>query len=293
MIFLLLNIAFGSAFMLLLKWAQMRQHGNIVTIGAINYITAALLVLPIYLNRQMQLNGPLGSSDWWRWSSSQQAAVICGVAMGSCYFTAYFFVIRAVRWVGASSTAVVGVLSILLPISFGIMVWGERPQQSQWLGMVVALVALLLIGWKREQTHSERPWFTPWVLLGFFLLAGLSRLSQEGFKYTSSPELRPLFLWSAFLAASIPSVVMLGFGGRRPTRKEWGIGTALGLSNILQTQFILQALQHFPGFVVFPLSSAGALVATTLAAMGWLHERPDRWTLIGIGLAVVAVGLLY
>lgn len=289
MVYLALNIVFGSAFMLLLKWAQLRRRDDIVVVGAINYITAALLIFPVYMSQWAPLPTQARGSWLVEFSREQQAAIGSGVALGVCYFTAYFFVIRAVRWVGASSTAVVGVLSILLPISIGIFIWKEVPQQSQWLGMVLALVALLLIGWKRDQSHTTRPWFTPWILFGFFCLAGMSRLAQEIFKHTSQVEWRPMFLWFAFLTASLPSLWLLSRQQRWPTRSEWCLGMFLGLSNILQTLFILQALQSYPGFVVFPISSAGGLVTTSLVAMGWLHERPDRMTLVGMGLAVVAI----
>jgi len=66
----------------------------------------------------------------------------------------------------------------------------------------------------------------------------------------------------------------------------------LGISNVLQTYFMLRSLQELPGYIAFTLASGGAIVFTTLSAVGFMGERLSRKTQIGIGLAVVALVLL-
>ena len=46
MIYLILQIIFSSAFTLIIKWAQMRGREDVIAIGAVNYIVAALAILP-------------------------------------------------------------------------------------------------------------------------------------------------------------------------------------------------------------------------------------------------------
>ena len=70
------------------------------------------------------------------------------------------------------------------------------------------------------------------------------------------------------------------------------VGIVLGSANLLQSDFILQALKELPAFVVFPLASAGGLVVTTLAATFFLGEKLTRKAYIGIGLAAIALVLL-
>ena len=66
----------------------------------------------------------------------------------------------------------------------------------------------------------------------------------------------------------------------------------MGVANILQSHFILKSLEHFPGFVVFPFTSAGAVGFTTLVATYLLGEQLNRRTLVGISIAVLALFLL-
>ncbi len=280
MIYLLANVVFASTFMLTIKWVQVRKREDIITVGAINYIVAMLMAMPEFLG---------GGSG-----SGAVPAIVTGGLMGSCYFICYFFVIYSIKWIGAASSTVIAVLSILLPIVCGIFIWGENPNVFQVIGIGLALLSLTLIGaQKNGPALSERPWFAPLVLLIFFLLAGTSRLAQEAFKHESVAEDRPVFLFTAFTVAALPSLVLLVVRGRKIRKSELAMGSLMGAANVLQTHFILKSLQYFDGFVVFPVTSAGGLVLTTLVATGLLGERLTWKTILGIALAAVALVLLH
>ncbi len=284
MAYLVLNILFSSAFTLCIKWVTVRQREDILTVGPINYITAALLVLPEFLAMN-HLPDP--------------AAAACGGAMGAIYFIAFFFVSYSIRHVGAAPATVVGSLSLLLPIVAAAFLWGEIPNLAQAIGIGLAIVALTMMGLRTRTKQREEPepstsrwWLIPLVLVMFFLLAGCSRLAQRTLEHVRSNEQRPTFLFAAFVVASVPSIVLLIGRRRKVSWTEIGIGVAMGASNILQSHFILKALGLFAGYIVFPISSAGGLIMTTFVATRLLGEKLTRSTLVGIGVAVVALVLL-
>lgn len=280
MIYLVLNVVFASTFMLSIKWLQVRRQEDIITVGAINYIVAALIGIPEFLSLDS------GQAD--------AAAIVTGSVMGGCYFVCYFFVIWAIRWIGAAASTVIAVLSILLPIVCGIVIWHEDPGPVQVVGIVLALLSLTLIGAQKDRAGvRERPWFTPLVLLVFFLLCGFSRLAQEAFKHESSEAFRPVFLFSGFLVAAVPSLVLLVYRRRPILFRECLFGVLMGAANIAQTHFILRSLNWYDGFIVFPVTSAGGLMLVTLVATGLLGERLTGKTVLGVLLAVVALVLLH
>ena len=303
MVFLLFHILFASSFTLLIKFAQQRTAVDVVTVGAINYIVAALAILPVFVT-----TNPTPISG---------VALMTGGAMGTTYFIAFFFVIYAIRTVGASSTTVVSVLSILLPISLAALWYAEYPSRGQTMGIGLALASLLLItsGKKPadrnlQKIKASRPrtptdsdgksspasstpvWVVPTVLLVFFCLCGMNRVFQDTFKHFSTGDQRPAFLIAAFTMAGIPSSVVLLRRWRVPSRSEFAIGIAMGLANVLQTFFVLRALQHLQGYIVFTLASCGAIVLTTVVATGMMGERISRRAQLGISMAVVALVLL-
>lgn len=286
------HIVFASAFTLCLKWVQTRRNEDIVTVGAINYITAAVLS---FANFYPQATSRIIDTG----------AVLTGATMGACYFTAYFFVIYLIKWVGAASSTVVGSLSILIPIVVAALLWQETPNPWQWAGIALAIASLSLIGVAKAATTSQNMATTRevkaidastnrvvMVLLGFFIIAGSSRLAQRAFGHLSTEEHRSTFLLSAFAVAATASLILLVSRRRFPSRGEWCIGLALGATNILHTRFLMKSLDQFPGYIVFPIASAGGLIFTTIIAAAFMGERNSRKTLIGISMAVIALVLL-
>lgn len=331
MIYLLLQVVFASSFTLVIKWAQTRSQADIITIGMINYIVAAIAVAPAFF-----------SSEASTAVSEQVAATLTGGTMGAVYFIAFFFVIYTIRIVGASATTVVSVLSIVFPITVAAWTWDEVPSRSQTIGIGLALAALVLIAYRKKQPntainessnqppfqahsinslhsgsmselesqeHSKtfansmianfidsirpnRAWLTPIVLLLFYLMCGYNRLAQDFFKHLSAPDQRPTFVFTAFCIAAIPSIMTLIYRRRAIGRLELVVGIALGLSNMLQTFLVLNCLEFFPGYVVFTVTSAGAIVLTTLIATGFLSEKLSAQAIGGICLAVIALVML-
>ena len=284
MFYLLANIVFASAFMLSIKWVQNRKREDVIVVGAINYIAAMVLSLP-------EIWPSISNGE----SIQEMApAVITGAVMGGCYFVCFFFVNYSIRWIGAAGSTVIAVLSILLPIICGIFIWGENPNGWQVLGIVIAMVSLTMIGAQRsKQPTGPQPWFTPIILIVFFLLAGTSRLAQEAFKHEGDPLNRPAFLFAAFLVAAVPSLVVILIRRKKVSAMAIVFGTVMGTANLLQTHFILKSLQYLEGFVVFPVTSAGGLMLTTLVATALLGERLTRRSIAGIALATAALFLLH
>lgn len=278
MIYLLFNVCFASAFTLLIKLVHNRGTEDIVTVGAMNYIVAAVLVLPdFYGNRADHLS---------------LVAMVIGAVMGICYFIAFFFASSAVKRIGASSATVVAGLSLLLPIVCGAYLWNEHPNGYQIVGIALAITALALIGQHGTSSDGSSRWFTSLVLVLLFLLAGVARLAQEAFRHASDASQRPTFLIAAFLFAALPSLIVLIVRRRSVSRMEMLLGFAMGAANILQLHFILKSLQQLPGFIVFPVASAGCLMLTAVVATRMLQEHLNRRAYVGITVASIAMVLL-
>jgi drug/metabolite transporter (DMT)-like permease len=279
LIYLVLQIVFASAFTLIIKWVHVRREEDAISVGTINYIVAALAAFPVFWRIE---TGPATAGAVWT-----------GASMGQVYFIAFFFVIYCVKHIGASITTVVSVLSLLFPITFAALIWKELPGLVQSLGIVLAVVALLLISVRRSSgtlsEHRLSYGFASLALLAFFGLCGCSRLAQETFKHVSDPNQRPAFLFAAFGVTAVYSLGAMLYRRRAIKPTEIGLGILLGLSNVLQTQFILKSLELFPGYIVFTATSAGAIVLTTFVATLLFKEEIETHAYFGIGLAVVSL----
>ena len=138
MYYLALNVLFSSFFILCIKWAKSRGE-EIINIGALNYLSAAVLGIVMYVRSAE----PLDST-----------AALLGAVNGGCYFVAFFFLIAAISWKGATNLAAVSRLSILMPVALGVAWLGERPDTWQAVGIVMACMSLLLISGRRGSIND-------------------------------------------------------------------------------------------------------------------------------------------
>ena len=279
MIYLLLNVILSSFFILCIKWVQERKY-DIIGVGMVNYVVAALFGSVLLFRSE-----PTPFS----WSS-----ILTGTLNGVCYFTAFFVLIQAVIWKGAAHIALVSRLSIVLPLIAGFSIWGDRPGMLQSLGIALACVALALTVRRGSDLPSvETPRFGLLILVTFFLIAGGSRLAQEIFRHVCQPEERAAFLITAFGLTAAGAVAVQAARRTVPRFSDWVVGSILGLANLGQTFFILKALEYYPGYIVFPMSSAGGLLFTTVVAVLVLKERLSAQSYLGISLATCALALLH
>ena len=279
MIYLVLQTILGSSFILCVRWSQQRDN-NVLTIGIVNYVVGAIASVFWFL---------VWGKGWFT-----PSVLLTGGLNGICYFCSFLLLIVIVSVKGAAITTIIARLSILLPILYGILVWSERPSVWQSIGILLAMTSLGLVGNRRTNVaRQDHAWYVAGLPILFFLLAGTGRISQDMFNHLCQPEQRPAHLAIAFSVAAVPSTILFIVRRQWPTVVEWVMGTILGLINVIQVYCLLKALQVYPDYIVFPVTSAAALVFTTLMAVWMLKERLRLTTYAGIGFSVCALVLLF
>ena len=279
MFFILLHIVFSSFFVLCVRWTQ-RRNEDVKTVGAINYMVAAVGSAVIFL---FQSDAPITANS-----------VLSGSVGGVFYFVTFLFLIVAAGWKGAANTTVVSRLSILVPIGCGAVLWNEWPGGWQLFAIGLACLALLLIGRKGNQLDKAKPpRFAGVLLVGFFVCGGCCRLAPEMFKNLCEPAEKSGFILVLFGITALASIVLLISRRHRPTKAEFTAGLAMGSANLAQIFCMVAALQSYDGYIVFPMTAAGSLVFTTTIAVTMLDERPNKSSLAGVAIATCALFLLY
>lgn len=180
---------------------------------------------------------------------------------------------------------ITGVTAAAVPVVVDV-VFGTVLDGRQWLGIGVALVAILLLA------GPGRPAISP-ALAARALAAGLAFAAFfVAWSRTSLDSgLTPLV---AARVASVPIALVLGWRaarGSRPGGRVVWLVVAAGVLDMGANMALTLALQRGSLGVVSVLSSLYPAV-TALAAILVLGERPGRFEAVGIGLAVVAAALL-
>lgn len=275
-IFLTLHILFTSSFGLIVKYAQ-QKRGHLLAVGATNYIWAALLGL---------------GSALFSWTRPSLSTVAIGALGGVAYVVSYLFLIRAMNFTGISIPTAIVRLSVLVPVLASIFLWREQPNDYQVLGLLLTCLALPLLSFD-ARTQASNGFKGPLgIILALFFTTGGCFLSTKAFDATGRPEERPVFLAILFTTAALVAVAALRLNGAKVGRFERGAGLALGTVNLVGNFFLLLALAHLPGIIVFPVASSLSLVLTTLVAAWAWGERLGRWGVAGLTTAIMAVVFL-
>ncbi len=296
---LFLAIISSAAIALVFKHSELNGLNRLV-VTCSNYLTAmALALIAILIEGLPALEGetlttelhavtttadavfsPMASAQW---------AVLIGIMAGTVFYTGFIVYQISVKNHGVGLAGAFGRMGVLVPMLFSLLVWTELPTPIQWVGIVLAMVAISIVNVPRDQSWKEalRP-----SLLGLFLLAGFAEFSHAIFQKYAVPELKNVFLLSTFGWASLISIVAVMWKGKGASKRDWLTGIAVGLPNFFSSYFLVRALLQVPSSVAFPLFSAGAIVLIMVGGYVIFHERLKPVEKVSIGLTILAVVLI-
>jgi len=277
MIWMAVCAVFGAAFGHIMRNAQARGR-SMPWVGAWNYCFAALGCWGFFwaMQRTPHLRGD---------------AALLGSLTGACFVTAYFLMEVCIRSAGVGITMTVTRISVALPVAGSIFLWGETPGILQVCGIALALLAFPLLAYGRalpvEPNH-------PGKIAGLalcFLVQGIAGLFMKAYSHRAPAGAEMQFLCFVFSAAAAGNLVVAARRSR-PRLPELAHGLALGATNVLTNLGILCALAALPGVVVFPTTSAAAILLTAAGAAVLWQERFRGKALLGLVLAAIALVLV-
>jgi len=185
-------------------------------------------------------------------------------------------------------------LDAVLVVLISLLFFQERIQGLQWLGIVLALAAALLIA--RERGRGGEP--VPFSGTGFLfvvaaILGGAAAAVSSRYAALSTDK-------SAFMAVSygMSTLFTMGLGMGRPPGKAAGghrdalvIGTVMGLLNVVGYYAYLEGLARGPLSLVTVITSMHFMVAVVLSLLIY-RERMTRVRAVGIAFTVLSLVLL-
>lgn len=282
MLFLVLNIVLLSGFGLFLKHAKDNQQ-RLNPIGFVNYLTAFLIAVWVLTQEQdFEFSG---------------LTFLLGLSNGVTYAVGFELVTLGIRLSGIVVTAALVRLSILVPILASILFWNEVPNLWQGIGLLLTFIAIPLLS-QREKEPTYK--FTPGrpevsqglgiaVVITLLLVTGISRLTMKAFNEMCPVDEKSLYMSLLF---GVATFIYLGVCLYQRTWPNWWevfYGVLIGSCNVAGSWALLIALDRVSALIVFPMSSSGGVLFTMFVGMVFLRERLSRPSLIGAGLAAVAL----
>jgi len=247
------------------------------------------------------------------------------IGLGVGFILTFMLSGASTQRVGITATSLANNLSLVIPVCFSLFVFGAggRPFDTlNYLGLVLAVVAVGLSTYKKEQPEEHTPVLEEpaspvmgsvsganrpgrlgvGVLLpvGVFLFYGATNtlINYMNLRYIPSANQTIQVMLTMILGAIAAGLLMLLVRivqGKETIQSKSLIGAVtLGLPNFLSFYTLLLALSAFGGngAFVYPLYNVGVILLAALVAALFFREKLSMSNKIGLGLAVLAIGLI-
>jgi multidrug transporter EmrE-like cation transporter len=198
---------------------------------------------------------------------------------------------------GVASVSVAVKMSVIVPVSFGIIYYQESLNLIKVIGIGLALLAVFMATYKPNKMKGR----TSLMFLPAILFIGSGFL--DAFLKYNEEELVPaaeqaLFASSIFGVAALFGLLFVIY--RRFTNKvafqlkAIGAGIALGVPNYGSIYFLLRALdsESFESSSLFALNNVGIVAVSTLLGVAVFKESLNGFNWWGLALALLSILLI-
>jgi drug/metabolite transporter (DMT)-like permease len=291
---LLLSILFSVALLLIFR---LFPRFGVRTFQAIafNYLTCVGVGLGLL---------PAGATD----TALGAPYLPLALGLGVCFLVSFFVTSLITQRIGVTVASLATNLSLVIPVLISLLFFGQSDLLRGWNYAGLAL-ALLAVGFSSvaprpagprvgtDETMGAHPAWLLALPAFSFLLNGFVNTMTNFINVRYTPD-DTVFIELAFTGAALSASVLFGIqllrGQQRLHAPSVIGGVVLGLSNYTSYLFLVRALADFGqnGALLFPLYNVGVIGVSAAAAVGVFRERLSRWQVLGLVLAVGAMGLL-
>ncbi|MFC4525049.1 EamA family transporter [Dyella halodurans] len=280
MIYVLLSVICSVLVSVLLKLARRLQ----IDVGqaiAWNYVAASVLTAVVFHPSLEVLRSP-------------QAPWLGFVGLGLLLPLIFQALAASVNSAGIVRTDAAQRLSLMISLLAAFLLFGERLSASKGAGVALGLLALACMVWRTERKDAESGgWLWPLVVFaGFGAIDILFKLvAKAGTPFAASLQ--------AMFALALVVAFFLQLWRRwherlRLTVRDVIAGLLLGLANFGNIVFYVRAHQALPDHpaLVFASMNLGVVALGALVGLFAFRERLSRVNLLGLVLALLAIGLI-
>lgn len=258
-------------------YSQKNNGGGVYLFGAVSVLAAAMFFL--FTSGKMQ------------WDVS---IIPYAIGFAAFYAMAVVFGTIAVACGPLSITALISSYSLILPTLFGLLFLQEPVRFGLFPGLCLLFVSLVLINRKNENIPITPKWILC-VTLSFLGNGGCSivqKLQQSAFAGAYKNEFMIIALSVVLIVFAVFALLKERKQFAVCAKSVWWLGAACGIMNGVVNLLVMVLSGKMPASFMFPVISAGGIVATFVISTLFYRERLTKLQLLGFVLGAVSVVLL-
>ena len=284
MIYIILSVLFNAVLFVILKLFS-RYNINTLQALVVNYFTA--FVMGLVLSNQSFNLSEIVHKPWYPGS----------FMLGFLFISVFYVTAVTSQRNGLSVASVSSKMSVIIPISFGVWLFGEELGIAKILGIILALIAVYFTAKKEEGAvaDSKNLIFPLLVFFGAGAIDTSLKVLQND--YLPAEEIS-LFSSHTFLMAFTIGVFLIGIAIIKNKMKITGKsilgGIVLGIPSYFSLYYLIKMLDSevFESSTIFTIHNVAIVMVSTLVGIVFFKEKISFRNGIGIALALTAIFLV-
>lgn len=216
------------------------------------------------------------------------APVLLGAIGGVLYLSAFLLLELNVSKNGIVMSSTFMKLGLLVPLVISLLFFNERPSIIQLTGVLIALVAIVLINLKSQDSIITFKLGLPLLLI----INGSADAISKVYEQFGPVQFSDQFLFYIFVVAALLSAALTLFRREKAGKADILFGLLLGVPNYYAARITLKALEHIPASIFYPSCHVGTLMVVTLTGLFFFKEKLSKLQWAAVILIFIAMILL-
>lgn len=211
-----------------------------------------------------------------------------GIVHGILYLAGFVLFQVNVKQNGVVLPAIFMKLGLLVPMAASVCFFGEIPNLIQIIGFVIAVAAIILINFEKEQgiVRSRAG------LILLLLVGGTADVMSKVFEELGNTAFSNQFLVYTFLTAFVLCACLVIYKKEHIGKNEMIYGLLIGIPNFFSAKFLLKALESVAAVIAYPTYSVATILTVTVAGVLFFKEKLGKRQWLAVGIILVALVLL-
>lgn len=279
MISFILCLIFSVSILVVFRLLEKLKIDNLQAI-LISYFISAFAAL-IVSDKDISIS-EIPTQDWFYYT----------FIIGASFFIGFNMFALSTQKAGLALTSVASNISVIIPVSFALLLYGEQLNLGQILGLLIALIAIVLVF---KPANKSKFSFTVILFpLGLFIISGANNSLMKHVEYLGAMQKPMLFLGLIFSVAFFISLIFYIFQkNKKPITLKGALAAiTLGIFNFSSTYFFLSSLNQFESSVFFPIYNLSFIGTAALLGVFIFKEKLKLINWLGLILAIFAIILI-
>ena len=252
----------------------------------VNYLTATVLGFSVFGSFPVQ---HIISANWFPIS----------LILGFLFIATFFLVGISSRKTGIVITTVASKMSLVVPMLFSILMYGEQVATTKIIAIILAVASIFLCTYKhpdkKTKTDIWKLLLPAYIFIGMGANDSIVIYSRETFSISSDAALFTASLFAiSFLCGIIYAAVKRGTFRKFLNAKTWLLGILLGSFNFGSIYFVIKAMNSkiISNSSLYGICNTSTILLSIIIGMAFFKEKLSKLNLIGGGLAIIAIVLM-